>query len=107
MPMDAYREGEVVHVWMDVPGVKGDDLDVTVEKQTLTVTAQRSWEPGEDTQILASERSQGSFRRSVQLGENLDTDGLEASYEDGVLHLVIPVADKAKPRRVEIGRQSS
>jgi HSP20 family protein len=104
MPMDAYREGEFVHVWMDVPGVKADDLDVTVEKQTLTVTAQRVWEPGEETQILASERSQGSFRRSVQLGENLDTDGLEASYEDGVLHLAIPVADRAKPRRVEIGR---
>ena len=107
MPMDAYREGEVVHVWMDVPGVNGDDLDVTVEKQTLTVTAQRAWEPNEDTQILASERAQGSFRRSVQLGENLDTDGLEASYDDGVLHLVIPVADKAKPRRVEIGRPSA
>lgn len=106
MPMDAYREGDVVHIWMDVPGVSGDDLDVTVEKASLTVTASRSWEPSDDIQVLAGERAQGQFSRTLQLGDNLDTDGLEAAYEDGVLHLTIPVADKAKPRKVEVGRKA-
>ncbi len=81
-------------------------LDVTVEKSQLTVTANRSWEPNEGMQVLAGERPQGQFSRTLQLGENLDTEGLEASYEHGVLHLTIPVADRAKPRRVEIGRAS-
>ncbi len=107
MPMDAYREGDLVHVWMDVPGVNPDDLDVTVEKSSLTVTANRGWEPNEDMVVLAGERAQGTFSRTISLGENLDTEGLEASYGDGVLHMTIPVADKAKPRKVEIGRSSS
>lgn len=106
MPMDAYREGDSVHVWMDVPGVSKDDLDVTVEKSSLTVTAKRSWEPREEMQVLAGERPQGEFSRTLQLGDNLDTEGLEADYEDGVLHLTIPVADKAKPRKVEVGRKA-
>lgn len=106
MPMDAYRQGDSVHVFLDVPGVAREDLDVTVEKNALTVTANRSWEPSEDVQVLAGERTQGRYSRTVQLGDNLDTDDLDATYEDGVLHLTIPVADKAKPRKVEIGRKS-
>lgn len=106
MPMDAYRDGDTVHIWMDVPGVDGDDLDVTVEKASLVVTAKRGWDPGDGVQVLAGERAQGEFSRTLQLGDNLDTDGLEASYEDGVLHVTIPVADKAKPRKVEVGRKS-
>ena len=104
MPMDAYREGDAVHIWMDVPGVKKEDLDVTVEKNSLTVTANRSWEPGEDHQVLAGERAQGTFSRTIALGDNLDADQLEAGYEDGVLHLTIPMAEQAKPRKIEIGR---
>lgn len=104
MPMDAYRDGDTVHIWMDVPGVGGSDLDVTVEKSQLVVTANRSWEPGPNIQVIAGERSQGRFSRTLQLGENLDTDALEATYEDGVLHVAIPVADRAKPRKVEIDR---
>lgn len=106
MPMDAYREGDTVHIFLDVPGVTGDDLDLTVEKSSLTITATRSWEPSEEMQVLASERSQGRYSRTLQLGENLDTERLDAHYEDGVLHVTIPVADKAKPRKVEIGRKT-
>jgi HSP20 family protein len=106
MPMDAYREGDAIHIWMDVPGVNGDNLDVTVEKNSLTVTANRSWEPSEDMQVLAGERAQGTFSRTIALGDNLDTSGLAASYEDGVLHLTIPMVEQAKPRKVEIGRKA-
>ena len=106
MPMDAYRDGDLVHIWMDVPGVSSKTLDVTVEKASLTVTANRTWEPNDNIQVLAGERAQGTFSRTLQLGDNLDTDGLEASYEDGVLHLRIPVADKDKPRKVEVAAKS-
>jgi HSP20 family protein len=106
MPMDAYREGDAVHIWMDVPGVKGDALDVTVEKNSLTVTANRTWEPNEDIQVLAGERAQGTFSRTIALGDNLDAEKLEGSYDDGVLHLTIPMAEQALPRKVEIGRAS-
>ncbi len=106
MPMDAYRQGDQVHVYLDVPGVSSDDLDVTVEKSELTVTANRAWEPSEDMQVLAGERTQGRYSRTLQLGDNLNTEELNADYEDGVLHLTIPVADKAKPRKVEVGRKS-
>lgn len=106
MPMDAYREGDSVHIWMDVPGVKTDDLDLTVEKNALTITANRSWEPTEDMQVLAGERSQGTYSRTISLGDNLAADGLEASYDDGVLHIIIPMAEQAKPRKVEIGRRA-
>lgn len=106
MPMDAYRKDDTVHIWIDVPGVAADDLDVTVERSSLRVTAARAWEPQDDVQVLAGERSQGMFSRTLQLGDNLDTEALEASYEDGVLHLTLPVADKAKPRKVDVGRKA-
>ena len=106
MPMDAYRDGERVHVRLDLPGVAADDLDVTVEHRTLTVTAARSWEPGDDVVVLAGERSQGRWTRTLQLGDDLDVDGLEADYVDGVLHVTIPVARSASPRKVEIGAKA-
>lgn len=105
MPMDAYRQGDRVHIYLDVPGVSDDDLDVTVEKNALTVVANRAWEPSEDMQVLAGERTQGQYSRTIQLGDNLDTEQLDADYEDGVLHITIPVADRAKPRKVEVGRK--
>ncbi len=104
MPMDAYREGDTVHIWMDVPGVHRDNLDVTVEKNSLTVTANRSWEPGEDVQVLAGERAQGTFSRTISLGDNLDAGKLEADYDEGVLHITIPMVERAKPRKIEVGR---
>jgi HSP20 family protein len=102
MPMDAYRHGEEFVVNFDIPGVDPDSIDLTVEKNVLTVTAQRSWQPAEGVQVLANERPQGSFSRQLFLGESLDTERISANYNNGVLTLTIPVAEAAKPRKVEI-----
>lgn len=103
MPADAYRIGDRYFVHVDMPGVDPDSIDLTVEKNTLTVTAERRWELGEDTQVLLSERPQGSFTRRFMLGEGLDTDHIEAGYDHGVLTVSIPVAETARPRKIEIG----
>jgi len=102
MPMDAYRDGSTFVVHFDLPGVDPASLDLTVEKNVLTVEAERTWEPGEGQQVLASERPQGKFRRQLFLGENLDTEAIDAHYENGVLTVRIPVAEQAKARRIEI-----
>ncbi len=102
LPMDAYREGDAVHVWLDVPGVKPENLEITVEKGVVTITAERTWHAGDDVTVIASERPQGTFTRQLQLGDNLDGERLEAHYVDGVLHLVVPVAEQAKPRKVAV-----
>lgn len=102
MPMDAYREGDRLVVHFDLPGVDAASIDLTVEKNVLTVTAERSWAATDDQQVIASERPQGTFRRQLFLGESLDTDRVEAHYDSGVLTVTIPVAEKAKPRKVEI-----
>jgi HSP20 family protein len=100
--MDAVRRGHAVELQFDLPGVSPDSLDVTVEKNVLTVRAERSWAPQEGDEVLANERPQGSVARQVMLGESLDTDHLDARYEHGVLTISIPVAEEAKPRKVEI-----
>lgn len=102
MPMDAYRHGEQFVVHFDLPGVEASSIDLTVERNVLTVSAQRQWQPAEGDQVVASERLQGSFSRQLFLGEVLDTERIEASYDNGVLTLTIPVAEAAKPRKVEI-----
>lgn len=102
MPMDAYREGDRLVVHFDLPGVDSASIDLTVEKNVLTVTAERSWAATDDQQVIASERPQGTFRRQLFLGENLDTDRVEAHYDSGVLTVTIPIAEQAKPRKVEI-----
>jgi HSP20 family protein len=102
IPMDAYRRGDEVFVHFDVPGIAPDSIDLTVEQNVLTVSAERSYHVHEDDAILARERPTGVFSRQVLLGENLDPGRLEASYEMGVLTVKIPVAPQAKPRRVEI-----
>ena len=102
MPMDAYREDDHFVVHFDLPGVDSSSIDLTVEKDVLTVSAERQWQPGENHQVLASERLQGNFRRQLFLGEGLDTQQVEASYENGVLTVTIPVAEQAKPRKVEV-----
>ena len=101
MPMDAWRDGDTFIVEFDLPGVKADSVDLNVERNALTVRAER---PDVDSsrEMLSAERPRGVFSRQVFLGENLDTDKIEASYHDGVLRLTIPVAEKAKPRRIEI-----
>lgn len=102
MPMDAYRRGDEFVVHFDLPGVDPDSIDLTVEKNVLTIRAERQWQPGDDDEVLVSERPKGSFSRQLFLGESLDTDRISARYDQGVLTIKIPVAEKAKPRKVAI-----
>ena len=102
MPIDAYRDGEEFVVHFDLPGVEASSIDLTVEKNVLTVHAERTRPSTEGTELLIAERPQGNFSRQLFLGETLDTDRIAASYANGVLTLRVPVAERAKPRRVEI-----
>ena len=102
MPMDAYRRNGEFVVHFDVPGVDPASIDLTVEKNVLTVTAERHFARQEGDEITVSERPQGRFNRQLFLGESLDPDRISANYDQGVLTLHIPVAEKAKPRKVEI-----
>lgn len=106
MPIDAYREDDTFVVLLDLPGVSPDSIDVTVEKNVLTVHAERGHPAPSGVEMLVAERPEGRFSRQLFLGESLDTDALVASYEDGVLAIRIPVAERAKPRKVEITRSS-
>jgi HSP20 family protein len=103
MPMDAYRKGEEFVVQFDLPGVDPQSIDLTVEKNVLTVHAERRRPGDEDIELVAGERPHGTFSRQLFLGETLDSDRIEARYHDGVLTLTLPIAEKAKPRRVPIG----
>ena len=103
MPMDAWRSGDVFHIEFDLPGVSTESIDLDVERNVLTVRAERG--PGVEnngSEMIAAERPRGVFSRQVILGDNLNMDAVEASYNDGVLHLTIPVAEKAKPRKISI-----
>src|ERR1700749_1370753 len=101
MPMDAWREGEAFVVEFDLPGIDQDSLDLDIERNVVTVRAERpALDPNRD--MLATERPRGVFSRQLVLGDNLDTDRIEASYNEGVLRLHIPVAEKAKPRKITI-----
>ncbi len=102
MPMDAYRQGDNFVVHFDLPGVDRSSIELTVDKNVLTVSAQRQWQPSEDQQIVASERPQGSFSRQLFLGDGLDAEHVQANYDQGVLTVTIPVAEQAKPRKVQI-----
>ncbi len=102
LPMDAYRRGENFVVHFDLPGVDPASIDLTVEKNVLTVRAQRNWSYDDVDKIAIHERPQGTFTRQLFLGEQLDADRIAANYEHGVLTLTIPMAEQAKPRKVEI-----
>lgn len=105
MPMDAWREGEEFVVEFDLPGINADSLDIDIERNVVTVRAERpSVDPNRE--MLATERPRGVFSRQLVLGENLDTERIEATYAEGVLSLRIPVAEKAKPRKISVGRGS-
>jgi HSP20 family protein len=103
MPMDAVRRGDQVLVNFDLPGVDPDSIDLTVERDVLAVAATRRVERSEGDEVLASERPQGTFTRRVLLGESLDTSRLEATYDQGVLTITIPVAEQAQPRKIAVG----
>ncbi|GAS91653.1 Hsp20/alpha crystallin family protein [Mycolicibacterium brisbanense] len=103
MPMDAWRDGDRFIIEFDLPGVQANSLQLDVERDVLTVRAERP-DVDKDREMLSAERPRGVFTRQVFLGENLDADKIEAGYHDGVLRLTIPVAEKAKPRRIAISR---
>jgi HSP20 family protein len=106
MPMDAYRQGDRFVVHFDLPGIEPDAVELTVEKDVLTVSANRQWSPEDGTEVILSERPQGGFFRQLILGESLDVEHIEAHYDNGVLTVTIPVAEAAKPRKVAISAGS-
>ena len=105
MPMDAYRKGDEFLIQIDLPGVDADSVDLTVEDNVLTVKVERpAPQLGEETQRLVGERNYGTFSRQLVLGDQLDTENIGASYEDGVLTLTVPVVPHAQPRRINVER---
>ena len=101
MPMDAWREGDTFVLEFDLPGVSAETLDIDVERNVLTIKAERPRRNG-DWEMLASERPTGLFSRQLVLGDNLDLEHIEAAYRDGVLTLRVPVAEQAKPRKIQV-----
>lgn len=101
MAFDAVRDEDSVILYFDVPGISADDLEVSVERNELMITATRMWRD-DDKETLVTERPQGSFTRRVMLSDALDTDRLEANLSDGVLELTIPVSEKSKPRKIDV-----
>ena len=101
-PMDAYRRGDEFVVHFDLPGVDPSSIDLTVDNNVLTVRAERRFEQEQGDEILVTERPQGGFTRQLMLGEQLDSERISAGYDRGVLTLTIPVAERAKPRKVQI-----
>ena len=104
--MDAYRHGDQFVVQFDLPGVDPSSIDLTVEKNVLTVVASRQRSFSQDDEVLVAERPHGEFRRQLFLGEQLDVDNIGAEYDSGVLTLTLSVAEQAKPRKVEITQGS-
>ncbi|WP_019147318.1 Hsp20/alpha crystallin family protein [Timonella senegalensis] len=106
MPMDAWRKDDTFYVEFDLPGVPEENIELDVERNVVTIKAER---PALDDGVerLASERPRGFFTRQLVLGDNLDTERIEANLDGGVLRLVIPVAESAKPRKIEVGKGGS
>jgi HSP20 family protein len=107
MHVDAERDGDNFYVYFDLPGVDPDSIELTVERNVLQVKAQRQRRPKDGVETVISERPMGVFSRQLFLGDTLDTDHLEATYDNGVLTLRIPVSEKAKPRKISIGSGDS
>jgi HSP20 family protein len=105
LPMEAYRRGDQFLIHLDMPGVNPDDVNITLERNVVAIRAERRSPRQEGDEVLIDERPQGSFTRQLFLGENLDAERLNASYDKGVLTLTIPVSEQAKPRRVEISAE--
>lgn len=102
MPVDAYRHGDEFVVNFDVPGIDPESVEVTVEKNVLSVAAERRWSPEAGDEVLIAERPQGRYARQLYLSDTLDTDAIDARYDRGVLSLRIPVSAKARPRRIQV-----
>lgn len=107
VPLDVYRKGEKFIVRVDLPGIDPKSLDLSIERNVLSIKAERSWVPAEDEEVLVAERPQGTFTRRLFLSDGLDADKISAQYEHGVLTVAVPVAEAAKSRKIEIGLGAS
>jgi HSP20 family protein len=106
MPMTARRRGDQFLVELDVPGVSMDDVELTVERNVVTIRARRSGDRRDGDEVIVDERPYGEYSRQLFLGDNLDPDGLTADLHDGVLQLTIPVSEASKPRQIPLGSSS-
>ena len=102
MPMDAYRQGDSFYVCFDLPGISAESIDLTVEQNVLTVHADRAPSRADGAEMIVAERPSGTFTRQVFLGETLDAEHIAADYASGVLTLIIPVHEAAKPRNIQV-----
>lgn len=102
MPMDLYREKDHYILSADLPGIDPGSVDIDVDGQLLTIRAERTLHGTEGVKWLTRERESGSFLRQLNLGQGIDTEGISARYENGVLNVMIPVVERAKPRKIEI-----
>lgn len=107
MPMDAFRDQDRFVIQLDLPGVDAESIDLTVEKNVLSIHAERKAPAEDSVERVVAERSNGVFSRQVFLGESLDTERLEARYDAGVLTIMVPIAEAAKPRKVQVAGSSS
>jgi HSP20 family protein len=106
MPMDVWQTDDGFHVCLDLPGVDPDSVDITTERNILTIKAERRAEYQQGQNVLIAERPQGTFTRQLQLGDTVDAENIQASYGDGVLHLTLPMTRAAQPRRVQVRTDS-
>ena len=102
MPIDLYREGDHYILNADLPGIDPGSVDVDVDGQLLTIRAERTIQTSEGVNWLTRERESGSFLRQLNLGQGINIDGISAKYENGVLSVLIPVSERAKPRKIEV-----
>ena len=102
MPMDVWQTDDGFHVCLDLPGVDPDSVDITTERNVLTIKAERRAEYQQGHNVLIAERPQGSFTRQLQLGDTVDSENVQARYADGVLHLTLPITQAAQPRRIPV-----
>jgi HSP20 family protein len=102
MPVDLYRDGERYVLSADMPGLDADSVDIDVDGQLLTIRARRTAEDREGVSWIARERPFGSYLRQFNLGEGVDAENIEAHYDNGVLSVLLPVSERAKPRKIEV-----
>jgi HSP20 family protein len=102
MPVDLFRDGDSYVLHADLPGVDPGSIDVDVDGSQLSIRAQRTADTGEGSRWLTRERSAGTFLRQFTLGDGVDMDRISASYENGVLTVIIPVSERAKPRKIAV-----
>jgi HSP20 family protein len=102
MPMDVWQSEDGYHVALDLPGVDPGSVEITSERNVLTIRAERRPAYGENDQVLVAERPYGQYTRQLQVGDALDTGNVAANYHNGVLHLTIPISPAAQPRRIEV-----